>query len=235
MENKINCIVIDDEPLGIQLLTGHIDKVPELNLVASFRSAASALATLANESIDLIFLDIHMPEISGMQFAKSMADPPPIIFTTAHRDYAVESYELNVIDYLLKPVSFERFVKAISKFQQHVRQSQPISRKEERSDEDAHIFLNTNKKFIKVAFKDIHYVESLKDYLRVHTRDAKVVTKGKISAFALNLPPQFLRVHRSFIVNLDQVTAYTAHDIEIDEIEIPIGGNYKDVVMQRLK
>ena len=236
MTTKTNCIIIDDEPLGIELLAGHIEKIPELELIASFRDPTKAMATLVSQKVDLIFLDIQMPEISGMQFAKSLSNPPPIIFTTAYRNYAVESYELNVVDYLLKPIGFSRFVKAFSKFQQQQapKKKAAMETKPE-SEMERYIFLNTNKKFIKVAFEDIRYVESLKDYLRVHTKNSQVVTKGKIGEFKNKLPSNFIRIHRSFIVNIDHVTAFTAHDIEIDQVEIPIGGSYKENVLEKLR
>ena len=232
------CLIVDDEPLAIQLLKSHVEQVPNLELAASCDNALEAFEVLKSTQVDLLFLDIQMPMLTGVEFLKSLAHPPKVIFTTAYRDYAMEGYELNIVDYLLKPITFERFFKAINKYfelgQQVAPMPVPVSTPQPAPTND-HLFINVNKKYHKVLFDDILYIESLKDYLRIYTTAEPFTTKEKISEFIEKLPGQFIRVHRSFIVNKQKVTAYTATDVEIGPLEIPIGGNYKMQVMEALR
>lgn len=232
----IRCLIIDDEPLAIAVIKTHLAQLSEMELVASFANPVAALETIKSEKIDLIFLDIEMPVLSGIDFIKNISIVPKVIFTTAYRNYAIESYELDVVDYLLKPISFSRFIKAINKFKTMVQL--PIIAMNDVSKEvplDDHIYVNANKKFIKLEFDDISYVESMKDYVKIHSSNKSVVTKEPISSFAAKLPAEFLRIHRSFIVNTKKVTAFTKVDVEINETEIPIGSSYKEAVMVFLK
>ena len=233
----IKCLIVDDEPLAIMLIEKHISQIPQLELVASCQNALEAFEVLKKESIDLLFLDIQMPVLTGLEFAKSLQHPPSIIFTTAYREYAVESYELNVVDYLLKPITFSRFFKAINKYlnSQHTESAMNIIQTAAVPKSPAFIYVNANKKHIKILLKDVLYVESLKDYIRIHTNDQRITTKDKISEFEQKLPDNFLRIHRSFIVNRQHITAFTAHDVEIGKTEIPIGGSYKKGVFEVLK
>ena len=231
---NIKCIIVDDEPLAIQLIEGHIGQIPGLELVASYKNALEAFESLKKEHVDLIFLDIHMPVLTGIDFVKSLQSPPGIIFTTAYRNYAAESYELNVIDYLIKPITFTRFFKAVAKFTNHHQQSvKPIEIAVKNEVLNDYIYVNSNKKHIKVEFEQILYVESIKDYVRIHTAEKNITTKDKISDFENKLPSTFLRVHRSFIVNTNKITAFTKQDIEIDKREIPIGRSYKEVILKK--
>jgi len=236
MPDTLSCLIVDDEPLAIKLIETHIAKIPQLEVIGTCQNPMEAFELLKKEKIDLLFLDIQMPLMTGIDFVKSLQQVPSIIFTTAYREYAVESYELEVVDYLLKPISFTRFFKSINKFL-NSRQPTLSSKKEETSQVETpdFIFVNANKKHIKILFDDILYVESIKDYVRIHTKDQRIVTKDKISGFEKKLAPHFLRVHRSFIVNTQQISAFTAHDIEIGQIEIPIGGSYKQKVFEMLK
>ena len=216
---SVKCLIVDDEPLAIMLIEKHIEQIPQLEIVAKCQNAMEAFELQKKEKIDLLFLDIQMPVLTGLEFAKSLPNRPSIIFTTAYREYAVESYELDVVDYLLKPISFSRFFKAINKYlntqQQEVSTTiDPISPKEVTPD---FIYVNSNKKYIKVLFEEILYIESIKDYVRIHTKGQRIMTKDKISEFEQKVTKDFLRVHRSFIVNRKQITAFTAHDIEIGE------------------
>ncbi|MDH7447108.1 LytR/AlgR family response regulator transcription factor [Aquimarina sp. 2201CG14-23] len=237
MKKKINCLIVDDEPLALDLLERHIKHFSQLELIASCWNAIEAFEVLKKESIDLIFLDIQMPGITGIEFVKSLQNPPSIIFTTAYRDYAVESYELDVIDYLLKPITMDRFFKSINKYFDKIEGPQLLQRDIEqiKTTEDSFLYVNTNRKYVKVLFKKVLYVESLKDYVRIHIREQRIVTKDKISEFEKKLPNYFLRVHRSYIINTLEITAFTAHDIEIDGQEIPIGISYKKEVMAFLR
>lgn len=228
----IRSIIIDDEPLARSLIEGHIAAVPFLEHCGSFKNAILAADFLSKNQVDLIFLDIQMPVLSGIQFLKTLSRPPKVIFTTAYREYALESYELEVVDYLLKPITFERFFKAVSKLNIPVQQTTiPVAE----TSQDA-IFVQSNKKHIKVVLDDILYVESLKDYLKIHQKEGVLVIKERISHFVTQLPPdRFLQVHRSYIVHRAAVTAFTQLDIEIGDREIPIGGKYKEGVLRVLK
>jgi len=229
------CLIIDDEPLAIQVLVNHLKQVPDLELVNSFQNPLEAFELLKTTEIDLIFLDIQMPLLTGIDFVKSLQNPPAIIFTTAYRNYAIESYELDVIDYLLKPITFIRFFKAINKYKNLHQKTISIKTPTVTPMVNDHIYVNSNKKFIKVLFNEILYVESIKDYIRIHTPEKNIITKDKISEFENKLPNVFLRVHRSYIVNTLKISAFTALDIEIGKQEIPIGNSYKKEVIAQLK
>lgn len=231
---KVQCIIIDDEPLARALIEAHIDKIPNLEVIANCVNALEGFEVLKSRQVDLIFLDIQMPLLTGIEFLKSLSNPPKVIFTTAYREYAIESYELEVVDYLLKPISFDRFFKAINKYFKTV-DSQEKKEVEVSEKDSAFMYVNANKKHHKVLFSEILYAESLKDYIQIHTKEATIVTKDKISDFEKKLPKCFLRIHRSYIVNKDKITAYTSHDIEIGKLEIPIGVSYKKQVIENLK
>ncbi|PKG42870.1 LytR/AlgR family response regulator transcription factor [Psychroflexus sp. MES1-P1E] len=231
---KISCLVIDDEPLAIQVIKSHLNKIPGIEIISTFQNPVEALDMIKSTKIDLIFLDIEMPLLSGIELLKTLQHPPKVIFTTAYRNYATESYELDVVDYLLKPISFTRFLKAINKYKNLVNVNIVESTvKDEESNN--HLYVNSNKKFIKLNFNDILYVESIKDYVKVVLHDKSVITKDSISNFEYKLPHEFLRIHRSFIVNTIKVTAFTKVDVEIGARELPIGASYKDVVIGFLK
>ncbi|NER12461.1 response regulator [Leptobacterium flavescens] len=237
VNKKVNCLVVDDEPLAADLLEKHIEKFSQLKLVASCWNAIEAFEILKKEPIDLIFLDIQMPGLTGIEFLRSLKNPPSVIFTTAYRDYAVESYELDVVDYLLKPITIDRFFKSINKYLYKVG-SPPdttVYLKNTETEEDLFIYVNTNRKYVKIRFEEVLFVESLKDYVCIHTREQDISTKDKISEFEKKLPEYFLRVHRSYIINTKKISAYTAHDIEINDREIPIGISYKKEVMAFLQ
>ena len=233
---KVRCIIIDDEPLAIKLIEAHISKIPNLEIIATCNNALDGFEALKSKDIDLIFLDIQMPMLTGIEFLKSLSNPPKVIFTTAYRDYAIESYELEVVDYLLKPISFDRFFKAINKYFKTVENKYPV--KTDTSEKELNsgfIYVNVNKKHYKILFSEISYAESLKDYVQIHTNERTILTKYKISEFEQKLPEHFLRIHRSYIVNIDKITAYTAHDVELGTLEIPIGVSYKKQVIKTLK
>jgi len=235
MNDPIKCLIVDDEPLAIKIMTKHVSEMPRLSLVGTCSNALDAFEILKTTPVDLIFLDINMPVLTGIEFVKSLQQAPHIIFTTAYRNYAVESYELNVIDYLLKPISFSRFLKAIDKLLDTPQTSAPASKLKEESHEKEYLYVNENKKYVKVVFEEVLYIESLKDYIRIHTQEKPIVTKEKISEFYSKLPKQFLRIHRSFIVNLPKVTAFTTLNIEVKEKLLPIGSSYQKEVLTFLK
>lgn len=229
---KTRCLIVDDEPLAVQLVKSHLEQVARLELVATCKNALEAFEVLKSEQIDLIFLDIQMPMLTGIEFLKSLPDPPKVIFTTAYREYALEGYELDVVDYLMKPIPFNRFFKAINKY--FAQLAVPESPPSKASDSSDYIYVKSNKKTYRLRFSEILYLESLKDYVRIHTPDQRVVTKEKISEFANQLPDDFLRIHRSYIVNTSAITAFSNNEVEIRDIEIPIGISYKQQVLDRL-
>lgn len=233
---KVQCLIIDDEPLAIELIEAHVAEFPNLEIIATCNNALEGFEVLKSKQVDLIFLDIQMPLLTGIEFLKSLSNPPKVIFTTAYREYAIESYELEVVDYLLKPISFDRFFKAVNKYFKTV-ESKGLSRVDvsEKEQSSNFMYVNVNKKHHKVLFSEILYAESLKDYVQIHTKETTIVTKDKISDFEQKLPKYFLRIHRSYIVNTDKITAYTSHDIELGVLEIPIGVSYKKQVMEYLK
>lgn len=222
---KYQCIIIDDEPLARELMESHLAHFDNFELVASFENALKAYSFLESNAIDLIFLDIEMPLLKGNDFLKKLKNPPKVIFTTAYREYALEGYELNVIDYLLKPITFERFFTSIEKFKQL--QALKITEKETNGN---HFFVSCGNRNIKVIFDEILYIESLKDYIIIHLENEKSHhIKYNISAFEKLLNRNFIRIHRSYIIHFKKLTAYSKHEIEINSTEIPIGSSYKEI------
>lgn len=235
MATKIKCLLVDDEPLAIKLLEKHIAKIESLEVVATCNNAIKAFEILNTKQVDLLFLDIKMPNLTGIDFLKTLKNPPKTIFTTAYRDYAIESYDLGVIDYLLKPITFERFFKAVDRFlKDNTTQSEVISKK---NTTDDFMLIKSGSKFHKVVIEDILFIESLKDYIKIHTvNDKRIVSKYRISEIEEELKDKsFLRVHRSYIINIDKISAFTVNDIEVDSTEIPIGASYKEKVVSFLK
>jgi DNA-binding LytR/AlgR family response regulator len=236
---KLRCMIVDDEPLALDVLETFVERLDNLELVCRCNNAVEAYTCLQSEHIDLIFLDIQMPKLTGIEFLKTIPNPPKVIFTTAYRDYAVDSYELNAVDYLLKPISFERFLKAVAK----VTPSEPkppipytaAATASEPDYKEAFIYLKADKKMVKVMLSDILYIESLKDYIRVKTETKEIISYQKISFLEEKLPTdKFLRIHRSFIISLDKVQAFSATAVDIGKTEIPIGRLYKNEVLQVL-
>jgi len=228
----MKCIIVDDEPLAIEILESYVARIDELELVGTFRNGIAAFTFVQQNPVDLIFLDIEMPKLSGIEFLKTLKKSPKVIITTAYRDYAIEGFELEVIDYLLKPIPFERFLKSVGKVLSSAKE--PIAAPTPVA-QDSFIYFKVDKKMVKTRIADILYIESIKDYVKVRTIDKEIVTQQKISYLDESLPRmQFLRIHRSFIVNTDHIDAYTATDVEISKFKVPIGRNYKNDVMKAL-
>ncbi|MBO3697409.1 LytTR family DNA-binding domain-containing protein [Roseivirga sp. E12] len=233
----MNCIIVDDEPLAREVLESFVGRIDGLDLLASCDNAIKAFDILKKEKVDLIFLDIQMPKLNGIDFLKVLDPIPNVIFTTAYREYAIESYELNVVDYLLKPISFQRFLMAVNKAmnggsKESEEQLTPID--ELRSDAP-YIFLKADRKMVKVYLKDILYIESLKDYVRIKLPQKDVISLQKISFLEQKLPEDcFIRIHRSFIVPIKKIEAFSNNVIEIGGTELPIGRNYKEKVLEVL-
>ena len=235
MKESIACIVVDDEPLASKVIEEYVMQVPQLQLVGTCDSAMQAFQLLHNEHIDLMFLDIEMPEMSGLSFLKSISNPPDVILTTAYREYALESYEVDVSDYLLKPISFQRFFKSITKYIEKRNGKNMIAPIVETDVSKGSLFVYADKKNIRVYYNDILYVESIKDYVRLHCKDGNIISKDTISRYEEILPANFIRIHRSFIINKSKITAYTNHDVELGKKEIPIGVSYKKEVLADLQ
>lgn len=221
------CVIVDDEELARNLIQNHLGQLDDFEIVAICESAIEASKILQQNDVDLLFLDIEMPVLRGTDFFKNLIHKPKVIFTTAHRDYALDGFELNAVDYLLKPITFGRFFKAIEKFLELQPTQKPEPNLSENGSNIESIFIRKDRKQVKVFLDDILYIESVKDYIRIHTKDENHMIKYSMTSFLELLDTRFLRVHRSYIVNQDKITAYTKHDIEIGKIEIPIGERYK--------
>ena len=221
---------MEDEVLAQDVIRNHLARIGQMELLGVYRTAPEAQTALLDLDVDVLFLDIRLPGMSGLHFLRSLADPPLVVLTTAYAEYALESYEFNVIDYLLKPISFERFAKAVNKIldgRLYSLASTPVEAK----DED-HIFIKSNSKFFRVDFSEILYVQGMKDYLKLYTPDFTLVTHHTMNEMEKTLPSrQFLRVHRSYIVAIKHIRAIYGNSIELGKMTIPIGVNYKDTVM----
>lgn len=229
--NPYNCIIIEDEPIASEILVDYVKDVPFLNLVAVHTNAITALDFLNSNKVDLIFLDIHLPKIKGLDFLKSLKNPPHVILTTAYEEYALKGYELDVLDYLLKPIEFSRFLKAVNKLNEKATSVHPIA---QQNQEDSFLELLINKKLVRFNLNDIEYIESSREYVIIHTHDNKVQTKMTISAFEKLLNQQdFVRVHRSFIISKSKVVSVSLTEIELPNTKIPIGRNYREQVKKQ--
>ncbi len=230
------CLIVDDEDLARELIKRHLSQLDEFEVVASCATAIEARKVLQKEQVDLMFLDIEMPLLKGTDFLRNLMQRPKVIFTTAYRDYALDGFELNAVDYLLKPITFERFFKATEKFLdlQNTNEELPAQLIKEDVKQEF-IFVRKDRKQVKVLLDKVLYIESLKDYIRIYLLDETHTIKYGLSAFFELLPPHFLRIHRSYIVNTDKVSAYSRHDVEIGDHPIPIGESYKEAVVLHFK
>jgi DNA-binding LytR/AlgR family response regulator len=233
---KTKCLIVDDEPLAIKVIESHVGKIPNLEVINTCGNAVEAFDVLLKSHVDLIFLDVEMPEITGIDLLKSLKKAPAIIFTTAYRDFALEAYELDAIDYLLKPIAFERFFKSISKYYQWKgNETLEVRGRSSAREEESYIYVRSDRKVVKIFLRDILFIESLKDYVKIHANDEVIITKEKISVLEEKLPEdQFVRVHRSFLLAIKSIKAFTAEIIEIRNHEIPIGRTYKSSVLSFL-
>jgi len=223
----VKCLIVDDEPMARDVIRRYIEKVPTLQMTAEFGNAIDAMVFLQKESTDLIFLDIQMPHLSGTDFVKSLRNLPKVIFTTAYKEYALEGFELDVVDYLLKPIRFERFLRAVNKaFPQKSVQLSNQGAGEKKAG-SGFIYLKSDRKMIKVMLDDILYIESARDYLKVFTRNNSIATRQTISSLeAMLSDSEFIRVHRSYIVSIKKIDSFTHETVEIGKKEIPIGKFY---------
>jgi len=224
--SKIKCIIVEDEPLAVKVLVDYVSQVPFLELQGTFKDAILATEFLHNHSVDLIFLDIHLPKLKGMAFLKTLADAPAVIITTAYHQYAVEGFELNVTDYLLKPIEFERFLVAVNKVRAPHKEKANPSQSVESKD---HLFLNVQKMKVKISFSDIVYIESQREYIKIVTTKKEYLSKMSTNDIEQLLPPHlFKRVHRSFIVSVDKIESYNSEMVQVNGIAIPVGRGFKE-------
>ena len=228
---NISCLIVDDEPLARNLLKEYVNKVPYLELKGTCSNALEAIEVLRRESVDLLLLDIQMPDITGTTFVKTLQRKPLVIFTTAYSEYALESYELDVVDYLLKPVTFERFLRAIDKVSQRLAPGvKPLyaDKSEESKPASPFIFIKDGTKLVKVRWEDIQYIEGLKDYVTIHTRDRKIVTLHRLKALETQLPAgKFIRIHNSYIVALAAIDVIHKSDVQIGKAMLPVSDTYR--------
>jgi DNA-binding LytR/AlgR family response regulator len=232
---KVRCLIVDDEPLAIKLISSHIQQIDTMEIVASCKNALQALEILRNEQIDLMFLDIHMPQISGLDFLRTLTHPPKVILTTAYREYALEGFELDVVDYLLKPIAFERFLKSVNKYFERIEKPVLFHRSTSPFPEENFILIKDNKTIFKIFLKDILYIEAYGEYMKIHTPEKVHISRETMHDLEGRLPhSHFLRVHKSFIVPVQKITAFSTYSVYIQKLEIPIGRSYKDAVSKVL-
>lgn len=233
----IHCLIVDDEPPARDVLRRYIETVPTLQVCGECANAVEAMSFLQQQPVDLLFLDIHMPQLKGIDLLKILPDRPKVILTTAYSDYAVEGYDLDIVDYLLKPIQFERFLKAVGRAFQQVKMV-PSAAGVPVADEprkEGYIYLRADRRMVKVLLQDILYIESMKDYIKVVTTGGNIVTKQSITAMEAMLPEQlFLRTHRSFIASVEKIKSFTTEVVQIDKTEIPIGKLYRQSVLKTL-
>jgi len=225
----IKCIIVEDEKLAQNVISSHLKKIENFELVSICNNALEAKEALDKQPVDLVFLDIQLPGMTGLNFLKTLQNPPLVILTTAYAEYGAESYDLNVVDYLLKPISFERFVKATDKIiERHI-----TNKKNKEENISDHIFIKSDGKFFKTNFSEIIYIEAMKDYIKIYTENNKLITHQTMSEMERILPAkQFIRVHKSYIISLAHIKIINGNTIETGKAIIPIGINYKEKVMQ---
>ena len=229
-----NCLIVDDEPPAREVLKRYIQKLPMLHLAGECSNALQVIPFLHSHPVDILFLDIRMPQLNGLELVSTLVNPPKIIFTTAFAEHALESYELQVTDYLLKPIKFERFVKAVNRAmpQPAVTSSAPESIL---AAKDNFLYFRADRRMIKVLLKDILYIESMKDYVKIITPGGQVITKYSMAALEAMLPAtDFLRIHRSFIISVKELSAYTNTHVQLGTIELPIGKMYQHEILKNL-
>tara|TARA_R110002049_G_scaffold135376_2_gene294904 strand:- start:2285 stop:2995 length:711 start_codon:yes stop_codon:yes gene_type:complete len=234
MNKSVSCIIVDDETIAREIIASHLSKIDNIEVVAQCKNAIEAFNFISNNKVDLVFLDINMPEISGIAFAKSINKDIKIIFTTAYRDYAVEGFDLQAVDYLLKPIAFERLLKSVNRyFEVNMSSNNHTQTTTENND---FIFVRSDRMMLKVDFESIIYIESLSDYIKIHVQDKTIVTRETITAIEAKLPKsQFLRIHRSYIVAISQIRSFTNEHVTINRLALSISRSYKKEVQKRLE
>jgi len=226
--SKLKCIIIEDEPLAVKVLSDYIAQIPFLELKGAFKDAILATDFLRYNTVDLLFLDIHLPKLKGMAFLKTLSNPPAVIITTAYHQYAVEGFDLNVTDYLLKPFEFERFLIAVNKVKTAEKE---LLKPNESPELKEYLFLNVQKKKVRILFSEIVYIESQREYIKIITTKNEYISKMSTHEIEALLPANlFRRIHRSFIVSISKIESYTAEIVEVNGVTIPIGRGYREII-----
>jgi two-component system, LytTR family, response regulator len=230
------CLIIDDEPLAIKLIKAHLSKLDSFEVAGECSNALKAIEFLKKDKIDLMFLDINMPEITGLEFLKSLPNPPYVIITTAYREYAIEGYDLDVVDFLLKPISFERFLKAINRYCNRTRSGTSIRNEKQFPAVKKNLFIQDGKNLIKLNYDDISYFEGYGEYVKVITQGKTYLVRESLSEFDNKLSHEaFLRIHKSYIVNLTKITGYSTVHVLLGDVDLPIGRIFREKASARLK
>jgi DNA-binding LytR/AlgR family response regulator len=235
---KTRCLIIDDEPLARDLMRSHISKLENFEIAGECCDAMKAMEKLRDVKVDLMFMDIQMPQITGLEFLKILKNRPKVIITTAYREYAIEGFELDVVDYLLKPITFERFLKSVNKYYEQVEEENPSAPpvNGNSNDEEPFIYVKENKRVIKLNLSEILYIEGLSEYVQIYTDKKKIITKTSMTNLEEKLPDDgFLRIHKSYIVSTSRIEAFTPHSVEVPGKELPIGRSYKNAVLDILQ
>lgn len=231
---KIKCLLLDDEPIAIRIIERHLESFPEMEIVGRFNFAPSAMSFLRSNEVDLIFSDIEMPQINGLQFLKSLQHPPAVIFTTAYRNYAVEAFDLDVVDYLMKPISLERMARAINRY--HDRQKEAISKVINSQDTEEVINLKVDKKIVRLGLEKISYFESYGDYAICRYDGGKCISRETMAHLMEILPKdKFIRIHRQFIVPLAKIESISGNTVSLSDKELPVGRSYRKDLKERMK
>jgi len=234
---KIKCLIIDDEPLARKLIKNHLNHFKQFEIIAECEDAISASLILQNKDVDLLFVDIQMPEINGIDFLKSLVKKPKIIITSAFKEYAIDGFNLDVIDFLLKPITLDRFFKAINKFLESSHFEQPTHQSsiEINTNNIPDLFIKDTNKTYKISPSEILYIEGMREYIKIYTYKENIITKSSLNSFITRIPQDlFIRIHKSFIINIKEVRAFTKSVVEIDNKKIPVGRSYKIVAMETL-
>lgn len=233
---KICCLIVDDEELARTLLQNFIGRLPHLEIVGSCKNPLEAMQVLQEKPVDLMFLDIQMPELTGIEFLKTLPRKPLVVFTTAYPEYALEGYQLDVIDYLLKPFSFERFVQAVNKATEWIKLKSGSANTEDQPEEKKdYVLVKSEHKIHKLFLKDIRYIQSMREYVAYYTEDGRILSLYSLKKLEEELPPeQFIRIHKSYIVSIDRVTTLEGNMVHIGDQKLPIGANYREEVMRRI-
>ena len=230
--HKVNCLIVDDEPIAQRIIANYLADLPDFVIEDTCLHAIEALSVLESKNIDLMFLDIEMPKLKGLSFLKTLKSPPHVIITTAHREYALEGFDLEVVDYLLKPISFERFIKAINRFKKiyELKDSSSINKPKISADI---IYVKSDRKTIKLSQSNIEYIESMNNYIIFHVADHRYIVYSSMTEMLNQLNSSFIKIHKSYVVNKEKVTAFTKEQVTLGQIELPIGKAYK-AIMEKL-
>lgn len=226
---RIKCLIVDDEPVAQRILGSFIEDLPELVLVEKCGTAIEARSVLQQQEVDLMLLDIQMPKLKGLAFLRTLTDPPPVIITTAYREFALDGYELEVIDYLLKPIAFERFVKAVNRYKKQFRQDPAMETVNEPLD-PAFIYVKSERRTIKLPTDEILFIEGMNNYAKIVMEDGQYTIYQSLTLLLEQLPGHFVRIHKSYIINKRAIRAFTSEYVEIKEKQIPIGKTYRNLI-----